>query len=223
MSNNVDMYVLFPSPVTDGTTADVIRFCRNRAHPDTDTSNPGAVAHELETDATRIGFTYEDIQFTLRVNPATDTVPDVPRILLRIDELYFRPREGLNTTADVIDHSSQLTELAVELYEYLVACGRTPAYVWGLGPGDVEVLTTPGSPEEITAASIRDGRVTFIAWSQILPPDVVANLGREALLRAPAFRTEQLSDGGVLLVVDTSPTMIESNYEPEAVASHLSI
>lgn len=164
---------------------------------------------------------YEEIAFSLATRFESNAVPELPALVLHLDALYFRPRDGLNTIDDVRSHSDQLIELVRLLYERLVETDREPVYVLGLGPGDEEVLSNPDFEEQVTTDGLRGDQLEFVSWLQILPPRMVETYGVETLQSAPASRVDILSNGAVCLVVDTTPTMIESVYEPEAVEAYL--
>lgn len=226
MTESVHVICFFDGTSPELPVQDVLSFCLDRATPLSGEQPVGArdIASRVLEDGQSVSFGYEDIAFNLRAGDRDgDLVPALPALSLRLDDIYFRPRQGVNTEEDVLAHSAQLADLVVGLYEHLAREGHPPKFVCGLGPGDVEVLGNPAFPEELTEVGVLADRYEFVSWLQILPPAMADTFDEDRLLSAPASRVERLTDGAVLLVVDTSPTMIESAYDPDAVAEHLGI
>jgi hypothetical protein len=222
MTDQIDIHFVFDSPASPCLVAELFESCCESISPSSDADGDSSVTtRDTLAAGGKSEFRFHDLVFLVRVNPADEVFPSLPHFQLGIPERYFRPRQGLNSTEDVLSHSSQLVELTAELYEQLVTRGQPPQYVCGLGPGDIEVLTNPVYEETITEEAVLDGQVEFVGWLQIYPPETVADVGVESFRTAPASQVEMMPNGGVLLVADTSPTMIESNYDPDAIAEHL--
>lgn len=219
MTDSVTVYFFFDDPLTEETVQAVLSCCHGQCAP-IDADAVGEAGQIASVD--NFGeFMYEDSAFSLATQNGSDAIPDQPTLVLALDELYFRPRDGLNTTEDVRAHSAHLVELVRLLYERHVETGHEPLYVAGLGPGDEEVLSTPSFEEQLTVAGLHGTHLEFVSWLQILPSRMFETYAVVTLQSAPVSHVEMLSTGAILFVVDTSPTMVESVYEPEAVETYL--
>jgi hypothetical protein len=54
-------------------------------------------------------------------------------------------------------------------------------------------------------SDIEAARITHVCWAQFFGPQFVVGIGREVLRNAPAWRSENLGDGGILYVLSASP------------------
>ena len=91
-------------------------------------------------------------------------------------------------------------------------------------PTHATMLSEEGLPTPLAA----DGQLQDVSWLLLLPPETVAAHGREHLLGAPVWRTEELEDGGVLLVTTDDPEPPTARlHEPvaaeRALAEHLAM
>ena len=84
---------------------------------------------------------------------------------------------------------------------------KQPAYVFGLDEGHAEIIGDDG-PESraVTAKTLENGQINAVSWLMLFPPNLVASYGQEFLLDAPAWRTEELTDGAILIVACSDPT-----------------
>jgi hypothetical protein len=57
----------------------------------------------------------------------------------------------------------------------------------------------------IEMADVDASRLTHICWANLFGPRFVKGIGREILINAPAWRNENLGDGGILYVLAASP------------------
>lgn len=89
------------------------------------------------------------------------------------------------------EHPSEVRDLTFEYYD-LVA----PLYVYG--------DTFAGEPSPDVAA-IKRGDVADVFWANGFGPSIVEEVGRERLLDAPAWRVDELDDGGVFLWTSPLP------------------
>jgi hypothetical protein len=113
--------------------------------------------------------------------------------------------------------------LVSQLYERLSSLSQSPIYVVGLSPAHTEILTHDAYPETITERGLAENRLEFISWLQIVPPEMAESVGVERLLSAPVVRAERLDDCAVLLLVHTTPTMVDPEHDPDEVFEHLGL
>ncbi len=91
---------------------------------------------------------------------------------------------------------SQDDRCATDRYlEYGKLCYRAATPLYGCGQsfaGSTDVL------------SILKGELLQLRWAQFWPASLVRRLGREVLIQAPAWRNENLNDGGLLYVLSAT-------------------
>jgi hypothetical protein len=82
------------------------------------------------------------------------------------------------------------------LLEYGKLCYRVmrPQYAFA------ESANTYVEPKDI-----EQHRLTHVCWAQLIGPQFVSGFGRDLLVNAPAWRNENLEDGGLLYVLAASP------------------
>lgn len=221
MVDTVQIFYIFDRPVDRRTIRSAVSFCARTAEPNGDRTDVDALVAALVDERESLAFLYEDVHVHLRSDRDVEFLPDMPTLALRVDDVYFRYNE-LNEKDDILAHSGQLVEFVAGLYEHLVDEARRPHYVYGFGPADVEVLTDPNLDESISKDGVLDHRLEFVGWLQILPPAMLSDADEDAVLSTPAWRVERLSDGGLLVVTERTPTMIEANYHLHKIEAHLS-
>jgi len=94
-------------------------------------------------------------------------------------------------------NSDLFLELGKVCYEVL-----RPRYAFG------ENLNMYVETEDINA-----GRLTHICWANLFGPRFVESVGRDLLTSAPAWRNENLTDGGLLYVLAASPYLYQGSQQ----------
>lgn len=117
----------------------------------------------------------------------------------------------LKDTTD-LGKASNLMEMVEATKDLYLLMDETPAL--GYGIEQHQPITAPLPDGEFPPSKRK-----FISWLDIYSPEEVETIGKERLLSAPAFRTEQLDDGSVL-VVSKHPTTHDSLDD---VADHIGI
>lgn len=126
-------------------------------------------------------------------------VPATPSIVLRASADSIQPYEGTTRVEGLL-------EFAIRLYDIL---DPRPTYVYGLDVGHAEAIGSffgrPADPAELT-----DDRISDTSWLMVFPPDLVDSYGRDFLLAAPAWRSNEREDGSIVIVSWADPTDIEA-------------
>lgn len=122
-----------------------------------------------------------DMYFELS-SPSDDVAPYL--FLGTLDE-YFVPPDSLEARM----RADRFIEYGKTCYRFL-----GPVYAFA------ENLNTYIKNEDVQRHNL-----THVCWAQFFGPDFVHGFGRETLLNAPAWRNENLGDGGILYVLAASP------------------
>lgn len=146
-------------------------------------------------------------------DPRTDTVPDRPHVLLRLDEteLFKFPldtQEIVDVDPGYVERVEQTVTLVRQVYEFL---DPKPAVVCGLSATDVGAIWEMeeyGLP--VTEESLDANRLEYVPWLVILPPPFLETYDQDALLDGPYWQTAELSDGAVLVV-----THVDVRYQSD--------
>ena len=64
-------------------------------------------------------------------------------------------------------------------------------------------------------------KVRYIYWANFFGPKLVKKIGREKLLSAPSWKTEELEDGGILLILGPTTYPIDREISRKEVEKHL--
>lgn len=138
---------------------------------------------------------YEYIDFSIYINLESRRVGiDIPHITLSFDAVYFKEDEDENSPHFYKTNVNKTIELSKELYK-----STNPAFVGGEADNPDEYTPMP------TKGELDKGIIKDILWFNIFPPKFVRKIGREKLLSAPAWKVEELDDGGILLVLTEHP------------------
>lgn len=115
----------------------------------------------------------------------------------------------VEVVADVLRWTDDLTGkiggLIENIAEVYLDPGIAPAYVYGLAPGHAEMIWSGKRELPVTETDLEANRIRHPTWLMLFPPAMVETHGREFLLEAPVWRTEELDDGAVLLVAEENP------------------
>lgn len=140
-----------------------------------------------------IEFWYKDIRFDFEVNLDPHIIPSKNHLTLRIWASQFRSyKEG--DDSDVTKRVRQLLEIARPLAEL-----SDPEYVYGT----IEKFDT--RPVNLSELAIDEDHVEHIFWINVFSEPIIAQIGENRLLSAPAWKVEKLSTGSILLVVNDYP------------------
>jgi len=163
----------------------------------------GSPDPEVPDDAARpVSFRVGDIEYELGIGaPEMVDLDDERTVWIRVFGTNFHaPTAGTEAASE---HTDTLVSLVAATYEALVDGGCPVSCVYGFGPTEVQMLLN--GAVEIPDEQLAGSGVEALFWLQILPPARVSAVGRDRLLSSPAWRVEELSDGGVLLVVYDTP------------------
>ena len=79
-------------------------------------------------------------------------------------------------------------------------------------------------PHLLLYESAKNNNILRIWWLNFFGPKLVEKFGREKLLSAPSWKTEELSDGGIMLVRSPNPFTIDEPYiKAEEIEKYLGI
>jgi hypothetical protein len=153
----------------------------------------------------------------LGMQVAGEYVSDPHYQLLFHDEeagIYFEVSNGddvsshltLGMRADeVLPPDSLLARLNADRFlEYGKVCYQAlqPVYAFA------ENLNTYVERDDVEACQL-----THICWAQFFGPDFARGIGRKVLINAPAWRNENLGDGGLLYVLAASPYLYQGPWQ----------
>ncbi|WP_436925774.1 hypothetical protein [Halosimplex amylolyticum] len=186
------------SVVTDGDTSD--NLSTEAAISALESAEWGWIEGWFDELPVRIGFCLER-----RFVPANSRTVSVGT-----SELYLQP-----DAPDAAENLASYLELVGLLYNY--------TDTW-YGFGSFLSSGVGSEALEPDIGSLRDGVVTELYWLNIYTPAFVEWFGRSNLSSAPAARTEQLSDGGFLLLSTMFPYEFGTlSDRSTAVADHLGL
>lgn len=74
-----------------------------------------------------------------------------------------------------------------------------------------------------THEDIEDLKLPALYWANFFGPAYMNKIGRDKILSAPAWTIEELSDGGVLYVLASSPGLAEDHVPIERVKAHFGV
>lgn len=136
---------------------------------------------------------YGGIDFVIGIRPQPSIDEKFGSIVLSFNRVFFNDVLEINQK---LERSVEIViELSKKLYAYL-----SPIY--GFGEYGVGWREIP-SKEDILS-----GNVMRFCWTNFVPNNLVEKMGRKKLLSAPAWKVEELNDGGVLLVLAQNPLNI---------------
>jgi len=153
-------------------------------------------------------------ELTVRVayNMDENHVPLPPVYTIGIDAVGFVPdEEGELFETSLEGRVQNIIDLTTQSYLQL-----QPSYVYGYGATpDYSYVSIP------TRETIARCEVPDLYWLAVFPPKMVDVIGRERLLSAPAWKTDLLENGAVLIVVYQNPRIPGDEYLPTEVEAHL--
>lgn len=223
MSDSYDVYYVFEDDLEAADVEQLVGFLNTEY--DIYWPKGGSVEAYVDELTEGIGFirvAVGDTGLTLFAPEDVEKPIDLPFVKLKIKEQFITPQEG-EADADAVARMNEVYTFFGELYEEFVAVGRPPVYVVGVNFAEHRVIDDPDHVRYVSKEQVLDHEVPGMYWFQILPPAMVENLGEERAQSSPAFRLEELSDGGVLLA--GTPGVLVSdreNYIEEA-AEHLGV
>ncbi len=156
-----------------------------------------------------INLWYGKMCFTLGIRPKPTNDKKLGIISLTFDRVYLRDILDWDQKAET--NIEIILKLGRKLYEYL-----SPIY--GFGEYGIGWREIPSEDE------ILSGNIRHLCWANFFSPAFVQKIGREKLLSAPAWKVEELNDGGILLVLAPNPMNInEVDKKKKEVEKHLGI
>lgn len=146
-------------------------------------------------------------------------VPDVPHVEVSIDELLFREAAESEAAPSLETRLDDAVELVTELY---LATDDRVRVGYGVPAYHVEAILDGLVGLPATGESLTEDAIEYASWLTVFPPELVESYGRDTLLSAPAWRVEELPDGGVLLVAYERPDRPDGDAL-DAVHDHLGL
>ena len=149
-------------------------------------------------------------EFNLSIGHDAEATPGGDHIVISVITAPFRDRGG----------SEQLVQSHREtLVDFLVALAERTNPIGGAG------MIRKNRFDAIPAIeNYRDGTVPFLFEYNLFNQQCVARLGRDTVLEAPAWRTEELSTGGILMILAEPPyACVERRDRCEAASRQLGI
>lgn len=147
--------------------------------------------------------------------PERWTVPDLPHVEIRYEPQPFYDA-GSPSDPAAQEAARDIVDLVRLAYS---ATSEPPRFVYGVTDLHKELLGND-LPLPVTAESLAANEIEYATWLMVFPPAMVETYGRDQLLSAPAWHTEELDDGAVLIVSTAAPI---GDGETEAIDEHLGI
>lgn len=229
MSDAVEVYFAIEDGVTVDAVTDVLAYCEEKdpTGGDVGEGNYEEVAEGLVRDEDRQRFRYALFDYALAGQPGVAGIYDAP-LLVSVDEVYFRSHKNDYGKQDILSAAEELYDLVGGIYEHLVDCGHRVRWVVGLGPG--EVMTASQTGTQFSVDRFKEKALEEFYWLQILPPEVVDDIGRDTVLSMPAWRVRELSNGAVQFGLGLVPTYDVAAfpdrtvvYDQEEIREHLGL
>lgn len=152
---------------------------------------------------------YKNIRIDLEINLSDHIFPSTPHIAIKIWSAQFRPHQN-SGDSDVTERVLQFVELVRLLAEL-----SNPMYVFG------SIDTYDDREGIFTEQILQERQIQHIFWINILSEPMIAQLGENRVMSAPAWKVEKLSTDSILLVVNDSPR--EYMDKAEEIEQHLNI
>ena len=145
-----------------------------------------------------IAVWYDDIDLLLGFYRRSRIATGVPAITLSIDSYYFSRKRR-----------EQYAQRIVTLAAFVAQASKSPlAY----GYEDLQIEYEQDFPLDLPAEEL-PSQVDHLMWLTILGPKIVDRLGRARVLSTPAYRVEELENGGVLIVLTEHPTAADQSSD----------
>ncbi|ELZ26986.1 hypothetical protein C475_08626 [Halosimplex carlsbadense 2-9-1] len=132
------------------------------------------------------------------------TLPSEPAIEMEIGTGSFSIGDKTENRVDLL--IEMIESISGVLDEYIYAFGLDTEHVGSIGKGW-------GPDKPVTDESLGENRINEVSWLMLFGSELVAEYGREWLLRAPAWKRQELDDGAILLVASPDPTDYEQFSE----------
>ncbi|MFC4550510.1 MULTISPECIES: hypothetical protein [Halorussus] len=110
-------------------------------------------------------------------------VPNSPYVQLDVRERQFDVEDEAKLAVRV----RNLLDVIREVY---VATADRPRFVYAFPDPLVEVILDFGTLPA-TVETLRDGRINYVGWITVFPPELVETYGRDTLLSAPGWSVEE--------------------------------
>ncbi len=127
-------------------------------------------------------------------------------------------KEDINEKKRAALNAELLLELVKSLYQVIQP-------IYGYWDWDAHIpwmwnyLEDPDIPRQLENLEL-----DRIYWVNFFSPNLVKKIGREKLLSAPSYKTEELKDGGILLMAGSEPfDFLVNGIDREEVEKHLGI
>jgi len=105
------------------------------------------------------------------------------------------------------DDLSDRVSLLLDIVEAVYIVSDAYVYGYGLDTEHVGSIGENWGPDKpATGESIANNRIADVSWLTLFAPELVDEYGREWLLSAPAWKRQELDDGGIMLVASPDPT-----------------
>lgn len=162
----------------------------------------------LTAETYSLGVNFDE--FILSIGRDAETTPEGDHIVISIDTTAFE--DGVAAESVVQSRREKLVNFLVALAERTNPIG---------GAGAVWEYTLDAIPP---IERYRDGDIPFLFEYNLFNEHCVARLGRDTVLEAPAWRTEELSTGSILMILAEPPyACVDRQERCEATSRQLGI
>lgn len=145
-------------------------------------------------------------------NEDSSIVPEAPHIQLEVEEKQF-------DVGDSSEREVQIKNFLDVIREVYNATDDRPQAVYAFPDPLIEVILNLDQLPA-TVETLRDGRINYVGWITVFPPNLVETYGRDTLLSAPAWKTEEWDDGSIAVVAFEDPVFLG---DPKPVNEHLGL
>lgn len=126
--------------------------------------------------------------------------PNLPQIIWSIQQRRFDRKNA--RFGHSFEHRFEVFFDTIETI-YHASQGR-PAFAYAVQYNVDNAIVEIGTPP-VDADAIADDRINYAVWLNVFPPPLVETYGKETLLSAPVWRTDEWDDGSILLVAYEDP------------------
>lgn len=203
----VHAYVFYSDPLSAESLTDI--YDTLTAQPQSDEPANSNGARGESGDWNPLEFRFDGHVFTLETGSDAPGIPDVSVVQIWLDTALFR----LTRPDDELEaHATVLLDVLEAFYEASLEAGTDPLAV--LVPNSTDQEHIERNPERIdlTADDLRNGRLTFLSWIQLLPPHYSEPIDADRFPEAPAWRKRALSDGAMLFAFRPTPHRVTEEF-----------
>ena len=141
----------------------------------------------------------------IRLNNAIKSVADLKGGFIKLDFMLDEP-------ADIMLHIYPNEHMNIYITTpgvYFRKCNDNFYKLLNLGKRIYYALSPIEGYADIDIDIIKRNSKISIYWGNFFTPQIVERIGRKKLVSSPAWRMENLEDGGILLILTSNPIIIE--------------